>query len=79
MYIKNNTMMPYERMDSCCGVVIRRCQKGVFLKLDNGEQAFAYRFGNLLVGTKVLCSVLKPAAGGLLTRVSIDSVEYAVA
>lgn len=69
----------YERFEECIGEVTSRCQKGVFLLLDNGERAFAYQFGNLVAGTKVLCTILKPATDNLLTQVTVDSVQYAVA
>lgn len=66
----------YERFDSAFGVVTGRCGKGAFLTLDNGELAFAYKFSSLLPGTKVLCSIQKPAQGELFTRVSVDSVLF---
>lgn len=64
----------YEVMDGCYGTVVGRCQKGAFLTLDNGEEAFAYKFGNLWPGTKVLCTVLRLADEGRRKLVSIDSV-----
>lgn len=65
-------MERYEVMDGCYGTVIGKCQKGVFLRLDNGEEAFAYRF-NLKIGTDVLCTVRRQAMENLRTLVSIDS------
>ena len=70
----NETNEGYERFDGCYGTVISRCLKGAYLELDNGEQAFAYKFANLFPGTKVLCTVLKRAAEGRRMLVSIDSV-----
>lgn len=79
-YNEANNTAAYERFDACNAEITSRCQKGAFLLLDNGERAFAYRYANLRPGTKVLCTVLKPAHGNLLTRVSVDSVvEYAAA
>ncbi len=70
----NKTCTGYERFDGCYGTVIDRCLKGAYLELDNGELAFAYKFGNLFPGTKVLCTVLKQAAEDRKMLVSIDSV-----
>ena len=64
----------YERFDGCYGTVVSRCLKGAYLELDDGEQAFAYKFGNLFPGTKVLCTVLKQATEDRRMLVSIDSV-----
>jgi len=69
-----NEMIRYEVMDSCYGEVIDRCQKGVFVKLDNGEEAFAYKYANLKPGTKVLCTVLRQAKDTLRMLVDVDSV-----
>ena len=70
----------YEVMDGCYGTVVGRCQKGAFVTLDNGEEAFAYKFANLWPGTKVLCTVLRLADEGRRKLVSIDSVaQYPVA
>lgn len=75
----NTNEVVYERFDMCKAEVTGRSQKGIFLTLDNGEKAFAYKYGNLISGSKVLVSVLKLAEGNLLTRVSVDSVlEYAM-
>lgn len=69
----------YEVFDGCFGTVVGRCQKGAYLKLDNGEDAYAYKFASLLPGTKVLCTVLKLAKENRLKLVSIDSVvQYAI-
>lgn len=70
----NEANTRYERFDGCYGTVIGRCLKGAYLELDNGEQAFAYKFANLFPGTRVLCTVLKQATEGRRMLVSIDSV-----
>lgn len=70
----------YDVFDGCYATVVGRCQKGAYLTLDNGEDAFAYKFANLLPGTQVLCTVLKLAREGRRKLVSIDSVTaYPVA
>lgn len=68
----------YEWFDGCYGTVTGRCLKGAYLELDDGEQAFAYKFGNLFPGTKVLCTVLKQATEDRKMLVSIDSVLHPV-
>lgn len=68
----------YELFDGCYGVVTERCRAGAYLQLDDGEEAFAYRFGNLFPGTKVLCTVLREAKEARRMLVSVDAVlEYA--
>lgn len=67
----------YDVFDGCYATVKDRNRKGAYLILDNGEEAFAFKFANLLPGTKVLCTVQKPARDGRMKQVSIDSVrEY---
>lgn len=66
----------YEVMDGCYGTVVGRCKKGAFITLDNGEDAFAYKFANLWPGTKVLCTVLRLADAGRRKLVSVDSVAH---
>ena len=69
----------YDVLDGCFGTVICRNRKGAYLVLDNGEQAYAHKFANLLPGTKVLCTVLKLPQQEKATLVSIDSIiQYAV-
>ena len=72
----DNDMKQYEVFDGCYATVVGRCQKGAFLTLDNGEDAFAYKFGNLWPGAKVLCTVLRLADEGRRKLVSIDSVAH---
>ncbi len=64
----------YEVMDECYGVVSSRCGDGVFLTLDNGEKAYATRFGNLHPGDKVICRIDKLTQGDKKPLVSISSV-----
>lgn len=59
--------------DVVYGVVTGGCSKGLFLTLENGEEAFSY-FGGLVPGSEVLCSVMKKANENLRVLVSIDSV-----
>lgn len=61
--------------DGLYGEVTGSCGKGVFLTLDNGEEAFAY-FGGLAPGTRVFCTVRRLAAEGLRTLVKIDAVAW---
>ena len=78
MFVKLETteVQSYDVWDGCYGVIRGRCQKGVFLLLDNGEPAFAYRFTSLWPGTEVLCTVRRLASGDRRTLVTIDSVCY---
>ena len=55
-------------------VVTARCGNGMFLTLENGEEAYAK--GGLCPGTKVLCSILKKPTDEYKMLVSIDSVMY---
>ncbi len=54
-------------------VVTGGCIKGLFLRLENGQEAFAL-FGGLVPGTEVLCTVIKKATERWRVLVSIDSV-----
>ena len=67
-------MITYETYDNCYAVIIDKCSKGVYLRLDNGQMAFAYGFSGLYTGTEVLCTVKKQADEGRKTLVAIDSV-----
>lgn len=69
----------YERNDACYGTVTGRNASGCYLTLDNEESAFAYRFSNLLPGTKVICTVRRTGRAEEYRRtlVDIDSVCYA--
>lgn len=73
---EENEVQGYEVLDGCYGTVVGRCRKGAFLTLDNGEDAFAYKFANLWPGTRVLCTVLRLADEGRRKLVSIDSVAH---
>lgn len=46
--------------DGVRGTVTGGCSKGIFLALEDGQEAFAH-FGGLNPGTTVLCTVLKKA------------------
>lgn len=70
----NQEQSGYDVLDGCYGTVTGCCRKGAFLQLDNGEEAFAYKFANLLAGTKVLCTVRRLADEGRRMLVTIDSV-----
>lgn len=59
--------------DGVHAVLIGECKMGLFLELENGQQAFA-SFGSLVPGTEVLCSVLKKSTEKLRVLVSIDAV-----
>lgn len=59
--------------DGVYGVVTGGCRSGLFVELENGQEAFA-PFGGLHPGTKVLCTVLKKATEKWRVLVAIDSV-----
>lgn len=63
----------YNVRDGVHAVVTGGCSKGLFLRLENGQAAFA-SFGGLVPGTEVLCTVLKKATERWRGLVSIDSV-----
>lgn len=67
--------MEYEVFDECYGVITGRCQKGAFLRLDNGQEAFAYRYANLLPGSEVICAVQRLAREGLRMLVTVSHVR----
>lgn len=62
-----------ERFDSFLGVVTGRNHSGVYITSKNGESAYSYG-GNIPIGSKVFCTVLREAREKLYPRVSIDSV-----
>lgn len=59
--------------DGVCAIVTGCCRTGLFLELENGQEAFA-SFGRLELGTKVFCSVLKKATEKWRVLVSIDGI-----
>ncbi len=61
-----------EIRDTMYGTVTGSNGNGVYLILENDEPAFAY-FGKLKIGTRVLCTVKKPASGSYSALVCIDS------
>lgn len=64
--------------DGVLGVVTGGCKTGVFLLLENGQEAFA-SFGWLNPGTEVLCTVLKKATKRWRALVTVDAVLKEVA
>lgn len=76
--VENRSVTIYEAYESCYGYVSSRCSQGIFLELDNGQRAFAYKYLNLNMGSKVLCTVLRKPVNDKLALVGIDSViDYA--
>lgn len=63
----------YSVRDGVQAVVTGGCCKGLFLRLENGQEAFA-SFGGLAPGKEVLCTVLKKATERWRVLVAIDSV-----
>ena len=61
--------------DSVRGIVTGGCSRGIFLTLEDGQEAFA-RFGGLNPGATVYCTVLKNATEKRKVLVSIDSIEH---
>ncbi len=59
--------------DGVYGIVTGGCKSGVFLVLENGQEAFA-SFGGLNPGTEVMCTVMKKATDKRRVFVAIDSV-----
>ena len=59
--------------DSVCGVVTGGCRSGLFLRLEDGQEAYA-RFGGIYPGARVLCTVIKRATDRWRVLVSVDSV-----
>ncbi len=68
-------MEKYERFDSCYGFITDKNANGVYLVLDNNEEAYAHKFTSHKRGERVLCSIQKEASKGFRTIVSIDSVS----
>lgn len=63
----------YSVRDGVWAVVTGGCSKGLFLVLENGQEAFAF-FGGLSPGTEVFCTVLKKSTERWRVLVSIDAV-----
>lgn len=74
MYYSN---FKIHRMDSVYGTVVGGDRnKGVYIRLKNGEMAFA-TFGFLPNGTTVLCTYLKSAnRNNPNAKVAVDSVIF---
>lgn len=64
----------YTRGDGCYAVITSRNRKGSYLELDNGQGAFAYGVGNLQIGTKILCTITRPAIDGKRACARLDSI-----
>ena len=71
--------MEYSRRDTCYGTVWCRNSKGVYLRLENGQTAFAYGFLDLKNGSRVCSSVRHQANGYRSMEVTIDSTVFACA
>ena len=68
----------YDTWDSCYGVVTSRGAEMIYLDLDNGELARARELMNVTMGSRVLCSVVRPSIGNSRAIVKLESVvEYA--
>ena len=64
----------YEVLDMYYAKVIGKCRSGIYLEMENNQQAFAYNYLSLLPGSEVLCSILRKPKGEKGMLVSIDSV-----
>lgn len=71
--MKHYDQPTYGIRDGCRAVVTGNCKKGIFLWLENDQQAFA-SFSGLDPGTEVLCTILKKATPEKHMLVTIDSV-----
>ena len=63
----------YQIGDSMRAVVIGNCSKGVYLDMEDGQEAFA-TFDPLPRGTRVFCTILKKQTERFRTFVAIDAV-----
>ena len=63
----------YNVRDGVRAKVTGICGTGLFLRLENGEEAFAY-FGGPALGAEVLCTVLRKATKKCRTLVAVDSI-----
>ena len=63
----------YNVRDSVRAEVTGTCSKGLFLRLENGQEAFAF-FGDLVMGSEVFCTVLRKANEGGVLLVAVDSI-----
>ena len=63
---------PSQIHDSVRATIVSSSAHGVFLRTDNGEDAFACFGGR--IGDRVLCTVRRPASADKRMLVSIDSV-----
>ena len=51
----------YERFDTCYGIIEGKSKYGIYLILDNDQEAFAYGYTTIPIGSEICCSVRKPA------------------
>lgn len=65
--------MEYTKNDTCFGYVTGKNSSGVYLFLDDGQDAFAYGFTSVPNGCRVWCSVRREATDNRLMLVRIDS------
>ena len=71
-----HTNIGYSAWEECYGTVECCCRSGAFLRLDNGEAAFAYGAANLRKGVKTLCTVRRPAQDDRRVKITVDSVLW---
>ena len=64
----------YIKGDCCYATVTSRDRRGSYLELDNGQRAFARGVGNLQNGTKILCTITRPAVEGKRAIARLDSI-----
>lgn len=61
--------------DCVYGTVIGCCKNGIYIRLENGDAAYA-PFGYLQKGTRVLCTLFRKAEKNKNAYVCIDTVFY---
>ena len=64
----------YTKGDCCYAIVTSRDRIGSYLDLDNGQKAFARGVGNLPSGTKIICTITRPAFPGKRAAARLDSI-----
>ena len=69
----NDIKSSYQIGDSMRAVVIGNCSKGVYLDMEDGQEAFAV-FNPLPRGTRVFCTILKKPTERFRTLVAVDAV-----
>lgn len=79
---RETTMYEYVKGDCCYATIAGHNSKGSYLRLDNGQRAFAYNAGNVRIGERILCTIAKSATehrGALAKMESICSMYDACA